>query len=60
MGEYDEELLEAGIANGLDIPTALAAAKRDEQPNPSGCGRIAVGPILLAVGVYLLACRWLR
>ena len=48
--QYDEEMLDAGIASGLDIPTALAAAERDDEPpNRSGCGRL-IGLVLLAVG----------
>ena len=60
MDDYDEEMLDAGIASGLDVPTALAAAKRDEKPqNRSGCGRLIIGLAMLAVGAYWLAWRLL-
>ncbi len=58
MAEYDETL-EIGIAAGLDVPTAMVVAQRDEKPprQPSGC----LGGLLLVVfplvGMVFIFCH---
>ena len=59
MDEFDDETLDAGIASDLDVPTALAAAERDEPPNNSTYGR-SVAIAMLAAAAYLLIRGWLH